>query len=228
MKLLVILTLLASLSYFVGCGLFGSTKEEVVLPPPPVISQAPIKPVKREPGSLWGEDSRWNEIYTFTPARRVGDIVQVKVTDTLKFRIEQSLRAKMPATSLAPDKVAQGPSKAGDPQASLEAKPEFNGGEAKAAPGKQSMKNDTAEVEGTILEIPSKGVYRVYVNKPMALGLSNPYVVVDGIIRERDIKADDSVSSEAIFNMKVDAVNLKPGTVIKDANGQTVSAPEGK
>ena len=79
-----------------GCSWFSKNREDAVeLPPPRILQSVQAKKMaKHEVGSLWSEDSKWNDVYSPTTTRQPGDIITIRVTDSLKSRVAQLTAAK--------------------------------------------------------------------------------------------------------------------------------------
>lgn len=168
MKRLFILPLIA----FSACSLFEPVGEMFSTKEP--LKAKPIKMVaKREPGSIWREDSRWNDFYSAAPSRNVGDVITIVLEESFKTRFRQLTKKE---------------NKKNDGSASNQ---------------------DTPNFEATIQDIPSRGVYTVSAGKQIRVGNQEGVVLVEGNIRERDIHADDSMSSDALFNLKLEAKSMK-------------------
>jgi len=176
-----------------GCSSwFGSKDEEKV-----VLNEAPPKPklreVRREPGSLWTDDSRWNDLYSVVPSRILGDILKIKINEELKGKL---------ARLVEPQKTI-GASKESLAQAALETK----------ALGNEDPRTKTPEaeyLEASITEVLPRGVFAVVARQVVRLGNVQTRVELAGNVREKDIAQDDTVQSDTILNLNV-ATNVVPG-----------------
>ena len=148
-------------------------------PKPKKLLPAPKpKEVVREPGSLWSEDSRWNDIYSSAPTRAVGDSITVKVGG--------DLRDKMTTVS-KPVQVAVQTKEEGPKDTTS----------AEVAQGSREK-----TFEASIHEVLPKGVFKVTAVEPVENGKG--YLVVNARVRERDIASDDTVPSEALIGTSVE------------------------
>jgi flagellar L-ring protein precursor FlgH len=184
--------------FLTGCAMFGtkSAPPEEVSTTPKVSHRYEVpKPAKREPGSLWSEDSRWNSIYNSSAARLVGDTVTVKVNEPFKDRISMAMNQNRRPESA---KANNDPKSEGKNDSKTESR------EPASANQTMAKKDDTAAVEATILEVLPNGAYRVGVNRAFKIGKEQPYVVLEGVLREREIASDDTVSSDALMNLKLE------------------------
>ncbi len=190
------------LLFIPGCAWFGTKSA-----PPEEMGVAPkvghryeiSKAAKREPGSLWSEDSRWNSIYNASGGRLVGDTISIKVNEPFKDRISMAMNQnrRPEATKTATDSKA-------DSKADPKADPKAESREPASASQATAKKEDTALVEATILEVLPNGAYRVGVNRAFKVGREQPYVVMEAIIKEKEIGSDDSASSDALMNLKLE------------------------
>ncbi len=193
-----------------GCGIFGGKKDQEYLDPPKIVYTAPPvkKPLSREPGSLWSEDSAWNEIYSPQFSRSLGDVITLNISPNFKSRV---------LTSMYPYKNFEMERKDGEEAkaqalASAEAskkpgadkKPEDDASRAPASASKEKDEPKTTEV--TIIEVISKGLYRVSANRGMQISDKNTFVSFEGTLREKDITNDNNSNSDSLLSLKVEVV----------------------
>jgi len=185
-----------------GCSWFTPSKDTVEILPPPKVTHVPQqkpKRVEREIGSLWSDDSSWNQMYSPTQTRAPGDIVTVKLNKNFMARLEQAvLRPTLP-----PEKENEDKGKKKEVVTKKE-EPERNVSSDKE---KKSVSKLPETVEVTILEILPRGVYRVAANHGFKPAEDAPYVYIQGMLREREIAADDTASSEALLDLKFESLN---------------------
>ena len=133
----------------------------------------------------------------------MGDTISIKVNEPFKDRISMAMNQnrRPEATKTATDSKAD--SKA-DPKADSKADPKTESREPASASQATAKKEDTALVEATILEVLPNGAYRVGVNRAFKVGKEQPYVVMEAIIKEKEIGSDDSASSDALMNLKLE------------------------
>lgn len=181
-----------------GCAWFGTKStpaEEMNIAPKVAHKYEVPKPAKREPGSLWSEDSRWNNIYSSANARLVGDVINLKVNEPLKDRISMAMNQ---------NRRVENPKNTGDAKADAKNDSKGESREPASVNSATAKKDDTSAVEATILEVLPNGAYRVGVNRAFKVGKEQPYVVMEGVIREREIASDDTASSDALMNLKLE------------------------
>ncbi len=67
--------------------------------------------VAREPGSLWSEGSYWNSLFTDVMPRKVGDIIKVRYTESLREwlskRLKKDLKGKSESAMVETDMSVQ-------------------------------------------------------------------------------------------------------------------------
>ena len=156
----------------VQCSSAPKVEEKVVINEP--LPRPTLKVVRREPGSLWSEDSRWNEIYSVSPARVLGDLVKIKLSPELKMKMARvSEPAKDGASRAAPTNSGGG------------------------------SKNESEFMEGAITEVLPRGVFAVRALQTVRSGGQDSRFELIGNVREKDIDSTDVVSSDAILNLDI-------------------------
>lgn len=212
MKKLLMCLFIVSLS---SCSWFNTTKNEVeILPPPKVTHVAQQKPkkIKRDLGSLWSEDSHWNQMYSPTQTRAAGDIVTIKLDKKFMARMEQAIRRPALEEPKAEEKNSKKVSskekiqEKGEGDALSEEATSSQASRGPASQGSSPYKlPETVEV--TIVEALPRGFYRVAANHGFKPAPDSPYVYIQGVLREREISADDSASSDALLDLKFESIN---------------------
>jgi flagellar basal body L-ring protein FlgH len=205
------LLLLSNLIFFNACSWFSKSKEGPLEYAPRVVNSIPPpKPPKREPGSLWSEDSRWNDIYNPTQGRYPGDVVIIKMNPGLK--------AKILAMTAPPEREKdkkEDKNKDKDEKEMKEAKKDAGKEEAAPAANAQSSQNDTKSIEATILEVLPRGIYKISANRGVHIGAKDPYVTLMANAREKDITGEETVSSDALFNVQMEIIRPEETTKAK-------------
>lgn len=170
---------------------FGCSSQEVAAPKKKAEPELP-KPRTRELGSLWSDDSRWNDVYADAPSRLVGDVVTVKLTEPMKARILQKAEAPMLAAQKEKEKKEADP-KAPATQAAAAPAP--------VAPGKVAQIDAPPLMRATIQEILPRGIYVISGMETVKVKDMEPTIKLTGRVRDRDLDAEDAVSSDAIQNL---------------------------
>lgn len=215
-----------------GCSWFSKSKEDLVELPPPRILQAvvPKKVAKKEPGALWSDDSKWNELYSAGTSRQPGDLITVRVTDSLKARIAQLVAAK---TGKPTAEIRNGGNPIPTPQAQAAAAPDRSPASRKegkepekAASMDKKKDSDTKAFEATILEVMPNGIYRIASNQGLKVGgPEEPYVSLEGNLREKEVAADDTTSADSLLATKLEIVDMnKPNVIAGDKAAELAAA----
>lgn len=200
---------------FTGCSLFTGAKEETVVIPPPKITHNPYQKAHqtvRDLGSLWSDDSYWNQMYSPTQSRVPGDIVTVKVTKPFLARLEMGLKRPTPVVEEKKDGKDEKKDPAAAAARDLASAPAADG---TTPPGRGPAVLPGAKLpesfEVTILEALPRGMYRVAANHGFKPAVDSPFVYIEGVLREREIAQDDTVNSEALLDLKFDTIksNMK-------------------
>lgn len=190
---------LFSLLFFIGCG----SKPAVVVDtfvPKPVPPPAP-KVIRREPGSLWSEESRWNEIYTVAASRQAGEVLQMKISDAFRAKI----LAQIPPLPVKEEAKSDSKKDSKNKKDKKEAEP----AEAKATTPVAEAKPETKTIEVTIQDVLPRGAYNVFSSQMMTFNNRDVLVTAQGNLREKDITNDPSTTTDALFNTQLDVV-VKP------------------
>ncbi len=160
---------------------------------PKPVAVAPSKPCPKELGSIWCDNSDWNDIYSESPNRFPGDTILVKLSP--RFRQQMARRLKREYPVRVKTKV-EGIEK-GKPK--VVAKVENT--------GEQLFEDDTQQFYVTITEVLPRFLYKVRAQETIRLGGREPIVTLEAEIRNRDIEADESLSSDSLQNT---AFEIKP------------------
>jgi flagellar basal body L-ring protein FlgH len=154
-----------------GCaGWFGVPDA----PPKPVVKETPVLPPPAPPqpelGSIWTENSHWNEFYSVHTQRGVGDVLFVKPTESFKLTV-----------------IARG----GKPP--LPSTDALNG-----------AARETQQLTVTIRQLLPHDVYSIQCSQTMRVGNRDHQVTLVGKIREQDIAADDTTTTDYLFETTLD------------------------
>lgn len=189
---------LAILALFLFCALVGCASPEVVPEAPkPRLTTAARKPAPREIGSLWSEDSTWNHVYTLAAARVSGDIVTVKLDDAFKKRLVASVEEgrdwERKMAKLAEQSAERSPASTPAP-----------------GQGGDNTPGSSLALRGSIEEVGTRGVYRIQIADTLHLNQWDPYVVIKGRVRDRDIDANDEIKVADIVDMEFEVLSGAP------------------
>jgi len=145
------------------------------------VSIAPVE-VKREPGSLWSTRSLWNEIYSSHSFRKPGDIILVEPTRLFR----EILIRKMGKT-----------------------KNDLEPTDPKNKRANAFIPEEHQILAATIKEVRPQGIYKIELKQIMTVAKKQQELTIEGSIREQDISDDDRISSDLIFDRKIDATLTK-------------------
>ncbi|ADY73856.1 Flagellar L-ring protein [Desulfurobacterium thermolithotrophum DSM 11699] len=199
--------------FLFSCGSSGK-KVSVVkpLPPPPVEEAKPTSP-----GSLF---SGYDNLFADTKARRVGDIVTVKIYEVLTgYGSTQSQSGKKSTfdinvnnPTLFGKKIPNGTK---DPLLNFSTKPSID------FSGQGTTKRDAkliATISARVVKVYPNGNLYIVGEKIVKINDDTQILKISGIVKPTDIAPDNSVPSSKIANMYVEyngkgyiADNQKPG-----------------
>lgn len=194
--------------FLTSCSWFSMGRKEVEIQPPPKVTHFPQqkpKKLQRELGSLWSDDSHWNQMYSPTQTRAPGDIVSIKIDKKFLSRLEQAIQ-RPPEE---PELTAASSTKETKKEADKTKEPTKPVVEASNAPSNSAVQNNfktPEKIEVTIIEALPRGLYRVAANHGFKPAADAPFVYVQGMIRDKEIASDDSASSDALLNLKFESI----------------------
>ena len=174
-----------------GCADLRPLVDTTKKPRPIVVS--PRKECPKELGSIWCENSEWNDIYSESPNRFPGDTILVKLTPRFRSQMLKRLKRDYPVRVRAKIEDIE----KGKPNLRVKVEPTSD----------QLADDDTQQVYVTITEVLPRYLYKVRAQETLRVGSREPILTLEGEIRNRDIQADESVSSDSLMNT---AFDLKP------------------
>lgn len=205
-----LLTLLSLLFFFssllISCGTkrvdnFPKAEEDIVLPPPP-------QPLE---GSLFYDGSPFMNLYSDIKARRVGDIVMVKVQENVLTSNEQ--RKDMSRNSnmnygLGASLGKTGKILGGSPFEGIALGAEAGGKNDFKSKGVMENKNRfIAVVAARVIKVLPNGDLVVEGEKYIRQNSEVQKIYVKGIVRPEDIGNDNSVPSSSLANARIEYVS---------------------
>lgn len=194
-----LLTILA-IALLPACAVLGPED-----PAPIVVKPAAARPIPRMPkkqfGALWSEDSTWNDIYSASAGRQIGDIVVVKLDEVTKHAIVERY------DQILPPVVEEVVPPTAEEEAKTPAQKQKEAMVAKAEKLKESQVPKT--VRAFIREIRPRGMYVIAGQETVRFGPRTPRVAIEGTIRDRDIDSTDSILIDQLLNPRMD-VSLTP------------------
>jgi len=215
-------------------GMLACSSEPVIQPvslKPRTLPAPKIQEPKREPGSLWSELSKWNEIYTPRANRGLGDVLLVKLGDRFrnyavsKFpppteaelnylaEVEKKKKQAEEEAKAQKEKDAKEAKKGGNKNSQDRAPASVDDGTASDAkntePNAEAAVDESKLIEAQIREVMPQGTYHVYGSQKLMIKGRETLVTFEGYVRDRDVESDDTFSSDSILNLKMD-IAAKP------------------
>ncbi|CAK7049417.1 MAG: Flagellar L-ring protein [Desulfovibrio sp.] len=203
--------ILAAAVFLGGCN--GAARQATPMPPM-VVPQAYTEPEEHydNPGSIFSEASA-SYLFDDNRARKVGDIVLVKIVETSKAKHKADTTAERETTNEFSVGAAFGKSKAGilgfggplsgtvgiDPVLSTSRTSDHS------ATGETKRENYvTATMGARIVQVLPNGVMQVQGAREIKVNDETQYMVVTGLIRQRDIDSDNSILSTQMADSRID------------------------
>ncbi len=204
--------ILAAAVFLGGCN--GASLQASPMPPmvPPQAYTEPEEAYEN-PGSLFSE-ARSHYLFDDNRARKVGDIVLVKIVETSKSKSKVDttseretthtlgISAAFGAKKVSPFFMGGGPlagSVGVDPMLSTSSVSELD------ATGETKRENFvTATMGARIVQVLPNGIMQVQGAREIKVNEETQYMVVTGLIRQRDIDTDNSVLSTQMADSRID------------------------
>ena len=176
-----------ALGALAGCAILDDVGEKPVAP----VQATPRKPASRELGSLWSEDSNWNHVYTASASRVTGDIITIRLDDSFKRRVVrmhdgQEEAQRQPASGKSDDA-------------------------AKLAAIDERISGQDLAIRGVIEEVGPRGIYRISAADTLRLGQWEPYIMMKGRVRDKDISINDEIRVADVVDMNYELMKAPPG-----------------
>lgn len=205
-----LLSLLAATFMLTACGAHQQTASPM---PPMTPAQAYTEPEQKyaNPGSLYSEAGNTN-LYEDNRARRVGDIVLVKVVENSKSKSkadtttdktstsEYGVSAAFGRASINPIAGIAGPSGGVGINPMLST----NSSSGLKATGETKRENFvTATVAARVLQVLPGGVLQLEGAREIRVNEETQYMVVSGLVRASDVAGDNSVESTQLADSRI-------------------------
>lgn len=195
-----------------GCG--GQAQHATPMPPltPP---QQYTEPEQRydNPGSLYSA-AESTDLYADNRARRVGDIILVKVVESSKSKSKADTTADKDSSSSISVGAAFGakstgliPMSGGLLSGSVGAKPMLstNTLSSLSATGETKRENYvTATIGARVLQVLPGGMLQLQGAREVRVNDETQYMVVSGLVRAQDVGPDNSVESTQLADSKIE------------------------
>jgi flagellar L-ring protein precursor FlgH len=182
---------------------------------PMTASQVYTEPEQRyaNPGSLYSA-AEMPDMYEDSRARRVGDIVMIKVVENSKSKSKADTTADKEATQQLGITAMFGHSKSGI----IPGQPGYFSGKVGADPllstlsesalsakGETKRENYvTATIGARVLQVLPGGVLQVQGAREIRVNDETQYMVVSGLVRAQDVGPDNSVDSTQLADSKIE------------------------
>ena len=204
---------------------FALAKKPDPPPPPPqrpTVAQ-PILIAPTEPGSLWSEVQARRIVGLDAGARQVGDLVTVLIVEQTTTSLDASTDTGRDSTISAGVEALLGAEKT-----ILDAHPDMGGkialgvGATSAYAGSGGTSRGSAletMLTCEVIEVLPNGNLRIWGYKQVRVNRETQYVVLDGVVRPRDIRMDNTVVSDRLAEAKFEVTG---SGVVADKQGPGV------
>lgn len=195
-----------------GCA----AQDRSMMPTTPMTPPAPYtEPEQRynNPGSLFSAAEN-NDLYADNRARRVGDIILVKVVENAKSKTKADTSSDKESTSSLGVAAAFGkgvmgllPGVGGTLSGKVGADPLLSTSSTSSlnASGETKRENYvTATIGARVLNVLPGGVLQVQGARAVRVNEETQYMVISGLVRAQDVAADNSVQSTQLADSKVE------------------------
>jgi flagellar L-ring protein precursor FlgH len=203
------------------CSLALAKKTEPPLTPPqrPEVSNADVV-TTTEPGSLWNEVQARRVVGLDAGARQVGDLVTVLILEQTTTAIDASTDTARDSTVAAGIDALLGAEKG-----ILDAHPDMGGKIALGAGATSAYSGTGGTSRGSaietmltceVIEVMPNGNLHIWGYKQVRVNRETQYVVLDGVVRPRDIRMDNTVVSDRLAQAKFEVTG---SGVVADKQG---------
>ena len=208
-----------SLPAIVGLCLFqggcGGQSQHATPMPPLTPTQQYTEPEQRysNPGSMYSA-SEAADLYADNRARRVGDIILVKVVENSKSKSKADTTAQKQSTQSLGVQAAFGrntigviPGMGGPLTGNIGVDPLLSTSTSSglSATGETKRENYvTATVGARVLQVLPGGVLQVQGAREIRVNDETQYMVISGLVRAQDVASDNSVESTQLADSKVE------------------------
>jgi flagellar L-ring protein FlgH len=175
------------------------------LPPPPPWAPTPmsarIPPGPATEGSLWRGTAPMADLYSDLRARRVGDVVTIKIVENA-----EALKSASTKTSRESGISGSVTSFFGAPLNFHGFKPEVAGSMKNDFEGSgTTQRKDTlvATMTAKVVDVLPYGMLRVEGYREVIINNERQYIILRGVVRPEDISSDNSVLSSAIADAQI-------------------------
>lgn len=210
------LLIIAALPLITACGGAQTHHASYATPAPPMVPpQQYTEPeqVYSNPGSLYSA-AETPDLYADNRARRVGDIILVKVVESSKSKSKADTTADKESTSSIGVAAAFGknsfgviPGSSSVMSGKVGPNPMLSTSTSSAlsATGETKRENYvTATIGARVLQVLPGGVLQIQGAREVRVNEETQYMVVSGLVRAQDVAPDNSVESTQLADSKVE------------------------
>ena len=187
------------------------TPTQVEIPPPPerpiALESNHYNPV-RTPGSLWSEVPARQMMGLDGNARQIGDLITVRITERTSSAVGASTDTLRENSNDRAISALLGAEKT-----LLAAHPNMGGSISIGTSGASTFRGDGSTSRDTavqanltceVIDVLPSGNLRIWGWKQVRVNREVQYVVLDGVARPRDIRLDNTVTSDLLAQAKID------------------------
>jgi flagellar L-ring protein FlgH len=206
------------------CLALGSIASAKKTEPPPLPERpqvsSPVTLQVAEPGSLWDEVQARRVVGLDAGARQVGDLVTVMILEQTSTQIDASTDTGKSSTVAAGIDALLGAEKG-----ILDAHPDMGGKIALGAGSTSAFTGTGGTTRGSaietmltceVIEVMPNGNLHIWGYKQVRVNRETQYVVLDGVVRPRDIRMDNTVFSDRLAQAKFEVTG---SGVVADKQG---------
>ena len=198
----------------IGAFIFGSMIVQAQEPPPPPTS-VPKPPVvtqtqvsRTPPGSLWNETSALQLLGLEGNARQVGDLITVQITEETATKVDsETSTGRESSTGLGVGAML------GLESSILKANPNMGESIAVDVSGERKFRGSGSTARGSavkatitceVIQVLPNGNLRIWGWKEVRVNRETQYVVLQGLVRPRDIQMDNIVTSDLVAQAQIE------------------------
>lgn len=199
------------ISFFVLSLVTAQAQEPPVpqagLPRPPVVAQTVVR-LPPPPGSLWNETAALQLLGLEGNARQVGDLITVNIIEETATKVDSETRTGRGSGTnlgigallgLETSILKANPNMGESISIDLTSERKFSGS-GSTARGSEVQATITCEV----LQVLDNGNLKIWGWKEVRVNRETQYVVLQGIVRPRDIQMDNTVTSDLLAQAQIE------------------------
>jgi flagellar L-ring protein FlgH len=203
---------LTALFFLTGCGASRMAATPVPVETPQFQARPPMVPIKPAEGSLWTETAQ-DSLYTELRARRVGDIVTVRIVEDPKAELKadtktsrsSSIKGRLEFLGYMDALAAKNPR--------LDPDDLFNATLQSQHDGKGTSNREgsvKAYVSAVVEQVLPNGYLVVRGKREIRVNHEKQYILLSGIIRPEDINARNEIASTYVADAEIVYAGVGP------------------